>query len=76
MSSRDFYLNPATLSNLFLQELERQGYWPIKGWRSNRQDVLVQTEDGRVVSVNVDARSKVTIAEVDLTTAGFAQTPD
>jgi hypothetical protein len=66
MSSRDFYLNPETLSNLFLSELERQGYWPLKGWRSNRQDVQVQTEDGRVVSVNVDGSNKVVITAIDL----------
>lgn len=66
MSSRDFYLNPQTLSNLYLTELERRGYWPVKGWRSATPDVQVQTEDGRVVSVSVDARSQVTITEVEV----------
>ena len=75
MGSRDFYLNPETLSNLFLTELEKQGYWPLKGWRSNRQDVLVQKVDGRVVSVNVDASNHVVISEVELTPTSWA-TPD
>ena len=65
MSSQDFYLSPGTISNMYQAAIQQAGYGPIKGWRSNRQEVEVLTEGGKVLAVGVGKGNQVVITELE-----------
>jgi hypothetical protein len=65
MSSKDFYLDPKTLSNMYLQAVEKAGYKRIVGWRSVRPDVEALTEDGKILALTTDGSYQVVVTEVE-----------
>ena len=61
-----YNLTPGTLSNMYAQALEREGYGRVKGWHwPPGSDAAVQMEDGRCFSLGVGPGGKVVITPID-----------
>ncbi|HCU99974.1 MAG TPA: hypothetical protein DGL25_02140 [Dehalococcoidia bacterium] len=64
MDSTDFYLTPMTMSYFFLEALEKNGFAFPQGWRSHQQNVEALLEDGKVVSIHVDASNQIVVEDI------------
>ena len=64
-SSRDFYNDPLTMSDFYLETLEEQGFGYPKGWRSDRATGSVEAlmEDDKIVRI-VSVGGKITAEDV------------
>ena len=64
MSHPQFNLPPSTMSNMYLQAMQRAGH-KAKGWHSpDMNDTLVLTEEGKVIRCSMNAQSQVVLSEV------------
>ena len=64
-TSRDFYMDPLTMSYFFINALEEAGYGFPKGWRSDRATGSVEAlmEDEKIVRI-FSVAGKISLEDV------------
>ena len=64
-TSRDFYMDPLTMSYFFINALEEAGYGFPKGWRSDRATGSVEAlmEDDKILRI-VSVKGKLSVEDV------------